>query len=239
MRMEFRLAQILAWILLGSVCHAAEYECDTTRSCGCGSSTVEMAARILGGEEAVPYSWSMVVSIRYDFLGIGAPTTHSCGGTILTDSYILTAANCLEGVIGDVDQAEVTIAASIHLRSQPRQVIRRVDRIVFHPEWSGSLSGYHHDIALLHLSEPLNFEMNTFLSRTCLPSDAKAMLDNPENKRPLAVVGWGRTDPGGSDSDELQQATVSYVDRNTAACANATSDPKGQFCAGVTGSDTG
>ena len=240
--MDFRLAQILAWLLLGSVCHAAEYQCDTTRSCGCGSSAVEMTARILGGEEAVPYSWSMVVSIRYDFLGIGDPTMHFCGGTILTDSYVLTAANCVEGVQADLELAEVSIAAGIHLRSQPRQALRRVDQIVFHPNWTGSLLGYHHDLALLHLSEPLNFETNTFLSRTCLPSKAVAgetTHDNPDDERPLAMVGWGRTDPGGSDSDELRQATVSYIDSNTTECIQTITDPHGQFCAGVTGSNTG
>ncbi|CAF0854945.1 unnamed protein product [Adineta ricciae] len=203
-------------------------------SCGCGHSNVEINTRIINGEEAVPFSWSMVVSIRYDLIHNGNSLMHVCGGTILTESFILTAANCLDELKGSVINANVTIAAGIHRRSQPRQIIRSVDQVIIHPNWTGSWNQYENDIALLHLSQPIDFSRNSLITRTCLPeqlSTDEELLQYPVPGLNLVVVGWGRRVFHGDDSDILQQLPVTTLNNNHTICKNMISDPLSQFCA--------
>lgn len=221
-------------LFLSVLTDAVRYICNKNLPCGCGYSNVEINARIINGEEAIPYSWSMIVSLRYDFFHDGNFDRHACGGTILTDSYILTAASCLEGIEGDIESANVTIAVGIHKRSQPVQIIREVDGALIHPNWTGAWNN-DYDIALLHLSEPLDFQIYSFISRTCLSSqlyNPEELLRYPPINKTLAIVGWGRTIPFGDDSDILRQIIVSSIDPNNTKCMDKVVDPIRQFCAG-------
>lgn len=48
-----------------------------------------MQNRIVGGQEATPGQFPYIVSLRWgDF--------HFCGGSVLSDKYVVTAAHCLE-----------------------------------------------------------------------------------------------------------------------------------------------
>ena len=228
---------ILVLVLFFNVLvEAKRFECSQERSCGCGHSNVEINARIIGGEEAVPFSWSMVVSLRYDFLDNGNQQMHVCGGTILTDSYILTAASCLDGVANHANPKNVTIAAGMHRRSQPHQVVREIDRIIAHSEWLSSSSLFAYDIALLHLSEPLDFQTDPFISRTCLPSQldtSEELLAHPPANTSLFVVGWGRKIFHGDNSDHLHQLAVSSIDTAHPKCDTIIFNPDRQFCTGL------
>ena len=198
------------------------YSCDPQRSCGCSSSDVDFQDRIINGEQAVPYSWSMLVSIRYN-----AALEHVCGGTILTQSYVLTAAHCFEEIEDEIDSTEITIVAGIHQQSETSAITRRVDRVIFYPNRTGSWTGYHHDIALLHLSEPLTFNGAAKVRPICLPES----VDTKQKTTDLAIVGWGRMSAAGNESDTLQQAMIANIAPNTAACLEMMTDSHSQACA--------
>ena len=88
------------------------------------------------------------------------------GGTILNEWYILTAAHCVDSSLSLY--SNVTVTAGIHYQLQQNRTIRTFDRIILHPLWKqGKL--FSNDIALLHLSEALDFDMNPYISRTCRP----------------------------------------------------------------------
>lgn len=231
----------LVLVLFSSPIDAEFFQCNPNRSCGCGLNNVEISARIIGGEEAIPYSWPMTVSIRYNLFHDGDFRRHACGGTILTDSYILTTASCLEEFIDDIQSANVTIAAGIHRRSQPMQVVREVDRMIVHPNWTIARSN-DYDIALLHLSQSLDIGMHSLITRTCLPPQMKQsgiLNDDSLRNGILAVVGWGRPSLFGYDSDALRQTIVSSIDSNSTECGNQTIDSKRQFCTGTQRDSTG
>jgi len=48
--------------------------------------------RIIGGEDAVRHSWPFLASIR---ILLNGESEHHCGGTIISDRHILTAAHCI------------------------------------------------------------------------------------------------------------------------------------------------
>jgi secreted trypsin-like serine protease len=222
-------------LLLSVSIHARHFKCNKILSCGCGSQNVEINARVIGGEEAVPYSWSMIVSMRYNLLQDGNFLQHACGGTILTESYILTAASCLEEFQNNIESANVTIAAGIHRRSQPIQIVRQVDDMIIHPKWTSAWNS-DYDIALIHLSEPLDFQMNSLITRTCISSqlnNPEELIQYPPSNTTLAVVGWGRTISFGDDSDVLRQIIVSSIEPNNTKCTNQVINPARQFCAGL------
>jgi trypsin len=49
--------------------------------------------KIVGGTEVAPNSLPFVVSLQRKFLTL---TTHACGGTIIDEKTILTAAHCID-----------------------------------------------------------------------------------------------------------------------------------------------
>lgn len=228
-------------VLFGDSIDGKFFRCDPNRSCGCGPNNVEINARIINGEEAVPYSWPMVVSIRFDLFHDGNYIRHVCGGTILTDSYILTSVSFLEQFIDDIQSANITIAAGIHRRSDSLQTIRHVDDIIVHPNWTIARSN-DYDIALLHLSEPLNIGMNVLLTRTCLPAQLHPLEEANEYRLingTFAIAGWGRSTPFGYDSDVLRQMLIFSPDFNNAKCVNQTVDLRRQFCTTSNSGSTG
>ncbi|CAF0857061.1 unnamed protein product [Adineta ricciae] len=234
-----RIDLIRFWLLLNLnvVCRAASYACEKKAvSCGCGQAAVAINARIVNGEEAVPYSWPMMVSLRYKCKTNGDSTTHCCGGTILSESYILTAAHCVDTLPENVKDQNVTIAAGMHDQSKQNRIIRNVDKIIFHPLWKTFHTEYQYDIALLRLSKPLDLQTNSSLARTCLPprfDTLEKMLDYSSNATGLVVIGWGKLGTDGNFPDLLQQVSVNsipYLDRR---CTKVMSYPSVQMCAGV------
>ncbi|CAF4716590.1 unnamed protein product, partial [Rotaria sp. Silwood2] len=66
--------------------HGAMYHCNENATCGC-SKSFTLISCIIGGEAAAQQSWSWAVSIRSN-------GDHFCGGSILSPSFIITAAHC-------------------------------------------------------------------------------------------------------------------------------------------------
>jgi secreted trypsin-like serine protease len=226
---------IIALVLLTitTLCNTSRYLCDKNAvPCGCGQAPVDINARIVNGEDAIPSSWAMIVSLK-DGYGYGI---HSCGGTILSESYILTAAHCVDNLPSDVSSLNFTIAAGIHNLSQADQIIRQVDKIIIHPLWDRSTLDKQYDIAILHLAKPLDLETNSSLTRTCLPprsNTSEEVMQYPSNGTNVIAIGWGDTSYGGDAPDILQQVTITSIHSRHKICASTMYNPLTQFCAGL------
>ena len=103
---------------------------------------------IAGGYAANPNELPYQVSIQYYGM-------HTCGGTIYSDSYIITAAHCVDGdpVIA------FTVVAGEHSLSEndDTEQRRKVKAKIVHEKYVGSL--YGNDIALLNLDRPLELNL--------------------------------------------------------------------------------
>ena len=55
---------------------------------------VKLLSRIVGGKEAIPHSWPWQTELLIKDL-MGGPLQFKCGGTLVTPSYVVTAAHCV------------------------------------------------------------------------------------------------------------------------------------------------
>ena len=66
-------------------------------------------------------------------------------------------------------QTEYPFLAGVHNQVKDDGSLRDVDEIYIHPNWSPFSSENRNDIAILHLSTPLDFVNNPLVRRTCVP----------------------------------------------------------------------
>jgi Trypsin len=134
------------------------YPCNSSASCGCSTNPVSIS-RIVGGEAARTATWSWAVSIS-----IG---NSLCGGSILSSSWVITAAHCVNGQ----SASKITVYAGSNTRFSGQS--RAVSKIIVHSNYN---SGTHvNDIALLQLTT--SFSMTDGLVKpVCLPSVSSTIL---------------------------------------------------------------
>ncbi|CAK1545223.1 unnamed protein product [Leptosia nina] len=158
--------------------------------------------RIVGGHEAKPYSHPYLVSLQLRFLWLRG---HICGGSIINENWVLTAAHCIQdtwltrwlpmdAIAGahDVD--------NFGAKAQVNQIARRVA----HPQYQGGIGPY--DIAMLRTVSPFYFTKEIQPIR--LPQDSKIISDS------LQLAGWGalRTTSFIPDlPSRLQEVQVKYI----------------------------
>jgi hypothetical protein len=151
---------IVVFLLTVSPTEPVSYACASTTPCGC-STTMATVSKIVGGEDAVEGSWGWAVALSYEMSDL------SCGGSILSSSWIITAAHCVHGL--DVSQFLV-YAGSNYLRHFNQT--RTVQRIFVHPYYNPTY--VFNDIALIQLSSPLNMA-SPGVAKICLPAPSNEM----------------------------------------------------------------
>jgi hypothetical protein len=230
---EFLFIRAIILLVVSILCATSQYTCDKNIvPCGCGRAAVGINARIVNGENSIPDSWPMMVSLRDN----SEPSEHICGGTILSELYVLTAAHCVTDRFTGIAVENISIAAGVHSISQADQIIRKVDKIIVHPLWKELHRETQYDIAILQLAEPLDLGLNSSISRTCLPprqNTREDIMQYPSNGTKLVVIGWGRLGRFGEIPDILQQVTVRSIHHFDKICANTIGDPSIHFCAGL------
>ncbi|KAK7162343.1 hypothetical protein R3I94_004869 [Phoxinus phoxinus] len=173
--------------------------------------------RIVNGVECPPGEcpWQALL-INEDNIGF-------CGGTILNQHFILSAAHCMNQSLS----TRVVLGEYDTLVKEGREVIHDVDEILIHKNFMPDT--YHNDIALIKLSKPIAF--TDYIIPACLPEYdfAERVLMRQQNGM---VSGFGRVREGGLQSTVLQKLTVPYVDRATCIESSQFRISSRMFCAG-------
>lgn len=146
--------------------------------------------RIIGGSISKQGAWPWQVAFRY------MSGAYLCGGAIINDRWIVTAAHCFKRQFNKVSHWRVSVGVhDIAGRDHNRRDIA-IKRIIKHPYYRKDSEGstpnktipshhhYRHDIALVELSEAV--DMNSPYTRPiCLPThgDPRFPSVNAINKR--------------------------------------------------------
>lgn len=178
-------------------------------------------SRIVGGTVAIPNSWPWQCFVSAD---LGGGEFSICGGSIIGNSYILTAAHCFfshneeTDVYTRIQDSQYTVACGIHNReaqdlSSNAQMSQGVT-VTLHENYRPE--GDDWDIAIVSLPAPLTYTQA--VSPVCLPSSPVADGTN------CVVTGWGKKGDGSLPA-ELNQVVVPMI--NKEQCRNA--NPKLQY----------
>ena len=160
--------------------------------------------KIVGGKKAPAGSFPWQVSLGVSWIA-DPYRAHFCGGSVYSESWIVTAAHCLENTAAK----DVTVTAGTHVLGEGHAATRRnVERIIVKSNFDSRT--WDNDIALIQLRDPLKLgqgiEAVPLLTST---TEGAALPD----RAPLVVIGWGATKEGGGSVRDLRYADVPLFSR--------------------------
>uniref|UniRef100_A0A673MSH0 trypsin n=1 Tax=Sinocyclocheilus rhinocerous TaxID=307959 RepID=A0A673MSH0_9TELE len=192
---------------------------------------------IVRGKEAKPHSRPYMASIQYI-------NHHTCGGMLIRQDYVLTAAHCLnDNVYFYQDHFEVVLGAHNITKVEKSQQRIPVMKFIQHPMFKQNKEeDYSYDIMLLKLKNKA--KLNKFVKVMPLP---KKNGKTPANVK-CYIAGWGLKTPKGEQaSDVMQEVKLKlqfsfecknkwqhYFNSERMICS--VSDGKHAFCSGDSGS---
>ena len=148
--------------------------------------------RIVGGSDVIPHSIPWHVGIVRK-----GGTIPYCGGTLISDRHVLTAAHCR---ISSYLPVEVLVAEH-NLKSSVDGDRRSVCRFTNHPNYDSKNVNF--DYSIIHLSHPVKPSRKAVPA--CLPP--KWMSDGYLKSKNLTVSGWGKL----SEKSEERPNLLNYV----------------------------
>ncbi|XP_017784951.1 PREDICTED: serine protease persephone-like [Nicrophorus vespilloides] len=163
--------------------------------------TPDVEFQILGGTDAKLGEFPHMAGLGYESDDVGSDWSWDCGGSLISNSYILTAAHCV--VRRDEKMPEKVRLGKIDISGNSDSVMPQdfnVAEIIFHPEYSNR--NKVNDIALIRLSRKVQYTAN--VHPACLYFE-------PDDPKSVIITGWGLTEAAGNRSQILQKATLSTV----------------------------
>ncbi|XP_038850549.1 serine protease hepsin-like [Salvelinus namaycush] len=174
------------------------------QDCGRRSLTED---RIVGGVDARQGSWPWQVSLQYD--GV-----HQCGGSIISDRWIVSAAHCFPERNRQVSRWRVLLGSIYNKLTHKNVRVLEVKTVVYHSSYlpfvDPNIDDNSRDIAVLALAQPLHF--TDYIQPVCLPHYGQRLIDGQMG----TVTGWGNVGYYGTLADVLQEANVPII--NDAVC---------------------
>lgn len=172
----------------------------------CGIPAVHK--RIIGGNEAEPNKWAWMAALLRRETG-----EHYCGGALISNRYVITAAHCTEGLKAH----NITIRLGAHNIQEPSVNVRdiEVSRIRQHPHFQKDT--FMNDIAVLRLKRPVTF--NEYIRPVCLPN----RTEETYFAKTAIATGWGTQKFGGPYSEVLRE--VKLIVWNNTECNQRFAQP--------------
>ncbi|XP_043196871.1 trypsin-1-like isoform X2 [Amphibalanus amphitrite] len=189
------------------------------KRCNCACGVPNRSTRVVGGRPSRinEYPWTVALTYRGRFY---------CGGTLINDRYVLTAAHCINGL--NHHRVEVTLGE--HDRNLPFEAITLKTRVLWwlkHPDFDAKT--FNNDIAVIRMKDPVDF--SRIMRPVCLPKPGYNYTGEK-----VTVVGWGRTSEGGNTANLLQEVLLPVF--SNAECRSLKYDPEeitnNMLCAGYT-----
>ncbi|XP_077999538.1 plasminogen-like isoform X2 [Glandiceps talaboti] len=150
----------------------------------CGTKTINSLGpflRIVGGDQAEPGEWPWQIALRLKGSG------HYCGGTVINEYYVVTAAHCFERY--GKDSFIVRVGDHDNEVDEGREQEFDIECLYLHEGYNSDTT--NNDIAVLKL-QPKNGRgvlFDNYAMPACLPTSATQFLAEHE----CWASGWGST----------------------------------------------
>lgn len=180
----------------------------------------------MGGEETVDGEYPWMISIRRRIAMGGS--SHHCGGSIIDNHWILTAAHCVD----DIELEDFFIRAGDHtMHTDDGELDISIAGFVVNDGWNPT--NMDNDIALILLSHPL----------PCGRDDIRAvcLTETISLASKLGyITGWGQLNEDAGHPPHLHEVQITIFERR--ACAEDFINPwyhltENMICAGDNGKD--
>ncbi|XP_073348694.1 coagulation factor IX [Pagrus major] len=181
-----------------------------------GGGEEGVKTRIVGGDlvKQGGSPWQVLVH-RPDGFGF-------CGGTLVSDRWVVSAAHCMESTAD-----HVTIGDFDKRRPDPGEQLIKVQKVFVHPHFHAFT--YDSDIALIYLDRPI--ARGPTAAPACLPDHHLSKYLLQEGNRGV-VTGWGLTRFLGRSSRFLRKVTLPVVSYSDCTASTEQVITDNMFCAG-------
>jgi len=217
------------------------YSSNLTENCGkTNVNSIESDWRIVGGSKTLSgeFPWQILLTREFtndedeDMMAM-------CGGSIINEEFILTAAHCVSDG-KDVTEYKVYLGEHDLDRKEGTEILTYVQKIISHERYDPKLT--HNDIALVKLKGKIDFKnKHKFLKPICLASPTT------QTGKDCYATGFGQRKSKGPNSQILLKvyeplydvttckAKLKYVDYKTNICGGGRTSVGSGTCMGDSG----